>query len=343
LRTTLLQLADEDYLLLFVMHHIISDGWSFEVLGREVATLYESYSRGLSPSLPTLPIQYADYAFWQRQTFRGERLDQQLSYWWRKLDDMQTLRLPTRQTSARTNLGASKNIQLSSSLAASLRGLGRREGVTLFITLLAAFKTLLYRYTGQEDVVVGSPMANRGRREVEGLIGYFVNMVPLRTDLSGNPTFRDLLSRVRQTTLGAYAHQDVPLQKVLKELQDEREVGRAIPFPAVFMLQNARMSAFNLPNVTISGVNIFKETTPSDLYFAATEMSDGIVVGFKYNVDLFDGKVIAELLANVARLLETVVEQPECRLLDIPFRDGSDASEELSQKVRAYHEDQFVF
>lgn len=343
LRTVLLQLGDEDYTLLFGMHHIITDGWSLEVLAREVGILYEAYSRGLSPKLPELPVQYADYAVWQRESLRGERLDRQLSYWRHQLDGMQTLRLPTQRTLARTNLGASNNIHLSSSLAASLRALSRREGVTLFITLLTAFNALLYRYTGQEDIVVGSPMANRGRREVEGLIGYFVNMVPLRTDLSGNPTFRDLLSRVRQTTLGAYAHQNVPLQKLLKELHLEREAGRAIPFPAVFVLQNTPMSPFKLADVTISAVDIFKQTTPADLYFAATEMSDGIIAGFKYSVDLFDGKMIARMLANVAGLLETVVAQPECRLLEIPFREGTGASREVSQKVRTYQEDQFVF
>ncbi len=343
LRTVLLQLGDEEYMLLFNMHHIITDGWSFEVLAREVSTLYEAYSRGSSPTLPELPIQYADYAFWQRESLRGERLESQLSYWRSKLDGMQELRLPTQKAPARTSLAASKNIHLSSSLATSLATLSRREGVTLFITLLAAFKTLLYRYTGQDDIVVASPMTNRGKRELENLIGYFVNTVPLRTDLSGNPTFRDLLSRVRQTTLGAYAHQDVPLQTLLKELQVEREVGEAIPFPAVFLLQNAPMSSFKLPDVTISAVDKFKQTNKADLYFAATETSDGIIAGFKYSVDLFSDKMIAELLANFAGLLETVVAKPECRLLEIPFREGSGASREASEKARAYHADQFVF
>jgi amino acid adenylation domain-containing protein/non-ribosomal peptide synthase protein (TIGR01720 family) len=343
MRTVLLQLDDEDYTLLFNMHHIITDGWSFEVLAREVGILYESYSRGLSPTLPELPIQYADYAVWQRESLRGERLDNRLGYWRRQLDGMQTLRLPSQRPQARTTLGASKNVHLSSSLAASLATLSRREGVTLFITLLTAFKVLLYRYSGQEDIVVGSPMTDRGRREVEGLIGYFVNMVPLRTELSGNPTFRELLSRVRQTTLGAYAHKDVPLQKLLKELGVEREAGRAIPFPAVFVLQNAPMSPLKLPDVTISAVDIFKQTTPADLYLAATETSDGILAGFKYSVDLFGDKMIAELLANFTGVLETVVAQPECRLLEIPFREGSGASREASEKARAYQADQFVF
>ncbi|HKR15159.1 MAG TPA: amino acid adenylation domain-containing protein [Pyrinomonadaceae bacterium] len=343
LRTVLLQLDDEDYRLLFNMHHIITDGWSFEVLAREVGILYEAYSRGLTPTLPELPIQYADYAVWQRESLRGERLENQLGYWRRQLHGMQTLRLPGQRPEARTNLGASQNIQLSSSLAASLITLSRREGVTLFITLLAAFKVLLYRYSGQEDVAVGSPMTDRGRREVEGLIGYFVNMVPLRSDLSGNPTFRELLSRVRQTTLGAYAHKDVPLQTLLKELGVERETGRAIPFPAVFVLQNAPMSPLNLADVTISAVDIFKQTTPADLYLAATEFSDGISAGFKYSVDLFSDKMIAELLVNFTGVLETVVAQPECRLLEIPFREGTGANREASEKARAYQADQFAF
>ena len=168
LRTTLLQLAEEEQTLLFTLHHILGDGWSLEVLGREVAILYEAYSNGVSPTLPDLPIQYADYAFWQRENLRGERLDRQLDYWRRQLDGMEPLRLPptSKRPVARTDLGASEHVMLSSALAAALGALGRREGVTLFITLLAAFKLLLYRYSGQEDIVVGTPMANRGRREV---------------------------------------------------------------------------------------------------------------------------------------------------------------------------------
>jgi amino acid adenylation domain-containing protein/non-ribosomal peptide synthase protein (TIGR01720 family) len=346
LRTTLLQLGEEDHTLLFTMHHIISDGWSLEVLGREVAILYEAYSSGLAPTLPELPIQYADYAFWQHEYLRGERLDSQLDYWRHQLHGMQTLRLPLgsqKRRPARTDLGASEHLRLSGSLAVALRTLSRHEGVTAFITLLAAFKLLLYRYSGQEDLVVGSPMANRGRREVEGLIGYFVNTVPLRTDLSGNPTFRELLSRVRQTALSAYAHQDVPLEKLLKELHLDREADRIKPFLAVFVLQNAPMSPFKLRDVTISAVDIFKQTTPADLYFAATESSDGINASLKYSVDLFDGKMITGMLANFAGLLETVVANPECRLLEIPFREGSNASREAGQKGRNYRDDQFIF
>ena len=346
LRTTLLQLAEEEHTLLFTMHHIISDGWSLEVLGREVGILYEAYSSGLVPTLPDLPIQYADYAFWQREYLRGERLDSQLDYWRRQLNGMQPLRLPPgsrKRPPARTHLGASEHIRLPNSLAAELGTLSRREGVTVFITLLAAFKLLLYRYSGQEDIVIGSPMANRGRREVEGLIGYFVNTVPLRTDLSGNPTFREFLARVRQTALGAYAHQDVPLEKLLKEFPLEREAGRMNPFLAVFVLQNAPMSPFRLTDVTISAVDIFKQTTPADLYFAATETSDGIAASLKYSADLFDGKMIAGMLANLAGLLETVVANPECRLLEIPFREESSNGREVGQKARTYRKDQFTF
>ena len=256
---------------------------------------------------------------------------------------MQHLRLPSQNGTRSTGLGASEHLSISNALAADLAGLSRREGVTLFITLLAAFKVLLYRYTGQEDIVVGSPMANRGQRELENVIGYFVNTVPLRTDLSGNPTFRDLLSRVRRTALGAHAHQDVPLEKVLKEQNIERQAGRINPFPAVFVLQNQPATVFELPDVTISAIDIFKQTTPADLYFAASETNDGIYAALKYSVDLFDSKLIAEMLANFAGLLDTVVTQPDCRLLEIPFRQGTNMSREISQMPQTYRNDQFTF
>ena len=231
LRATLLCLELEEHALLLVMHHIASDDWSMGVLSRELATLYESFSTGKSSPLPELPIQYADFAVWQR--LQGEVLETQLSYWKNQLDGAPPLlELPTDRPrpAIQTYRGAVESALLPKSLSEALRILSQQEDVTLFMTLIAAFKTLLYRYTGQENIVVGSSIANRTRVEIEGLIGFFVNTLALRTDLSGNPSFRELLGRVCDVAFGAYAHQDLPFEKLVEELQPERNMSHSTFF-----------------------------------------------------------------------------------------------------------------
>src|SRR5215831_1038134 len=323
-RATLLQLDDEEHLLLFTIHHIITDGWSLGVLTREVADLYEAHCQGLTSPLAELPVQYADYAWWQREHLRGDVLENQLAYWKQQLTDVPTtLELASRHhTAAPGDHGETEHIKLTASLTDSLRTLSRREGVTLFMTLLAAFKVLLYRYSGQEEVVVGTPVANRNRPEVEGLIGFFINTLPLYTNLAGNPTLQELLSRVRQVALGAYAHQEVPLEKLISALQLKRETAQTDLFHAVFVLQNAPTSQFKLTDVTLSALDIFKETTQSDLYFSITETEAGLTASLKYRSDLFDGKMIAGMLSNFEVVLTTMTTHPECRLLDVPVENG---------------------
>ncbi|MGH7828765.1 MAG: condensation domain-containing protein, partial [Candidatus Binatia bacterium] len=211
LRVFLLHLGEDDHILLLTMHHIVSDGWSRGVLYRELSVLYEAYTQGKPSPLAELPIQYADFAFWQRQWLQGEVLENQLLYWKKQLEGAPALlNLPTDRPrpAVQSYRGGSRSIELSQELTQGLKALSAQEGVTLFMTLLAAFQTLLHRYTGQNDIVVGSPIANRNRAEIEGLIGFFVNTLVMRTDLSGNPTFKELLTRVRETTLEAYTHQD---------------------------------------------------------------------------------------------------------------------------------------
>ena len=205
LRATLLKLDREDYVLLLVLHHIASDGWSRGILFRELSVLYNAFSTGKPSPLPNLSIQYVDFAIWQRQWLQGEVFEKQLDYWKRRLEDLPLLQLPTDRPrpAVQTFRGARQSVLLSKDLKEELKALSRREGVTLFMTLLAAFKALLHRYTGQEDIIVGSPIAGRNRAEIEGLIGFFVNMLVMRTDLSGDPTFRELLGRVREVCLGA--------------------------------------------------------------------------------------------------------------------------------------------
>jgi hypothetical protein len=254
LRVTVLQLDEAEYVLLIILHHIVSDGWSMGVLIREIAILYSAISSKQPSSLPPLPIQYADFAYWQRECLQGEILATQLAYWRQQLDGISVLNMPSDRPkpAVQTYQGATQFLQLPKSLSEALEALSQREGVTLFMTLLAAFQTLLYRYTQQEDIPVGSPIANRNRSEIEGLIGFFVNSLVLRTDLSGNPTFRELLSRVREVALGAYAHQDLPFEKLVEELHPERSLNQNPLFQVVFALQNAPMETLELPGLTLS-------------------------------------------------------------------------------------------
>ena len=236
-RIRLFQLEDEEHVLHFNMHHIISDFWSFGVMAREIAALYTAFIKGKPADLPELPVQYADYAVWQRQWLQGEALEAQLNYWKDKLGgELPVLELPTDRPrpAVQTHRGAIESLALSKELTEALQAISRREGVTLFMTLLAAFKTLLYRLTGQEDTIVGTPIAGRNRTELEGLIGFFMNTIVMRTDLSGQPSFRELLGRVRETALGAYAHQDMPFEKLVEELSPERDLSRTPLFQVFF-------------------------------------------------------------------------------------------------------------
>jgi hypothetical protein len=238
----LLALDDVSHVLLFTMHHVVSDGWSMGVLFRELGAIYEAFADGRPSPLPELPIQYPDYAVWQREWLRGETLENQIGYWKTKLAGAPPiLELPTdRPRPAIQRFHGAKQVRhLPRSLTEKLKQLSLEERATLFMTLLAAFKVLLWRYTNQDDIVVGSPIANRTRAETEDLIGFFVNTLVLRTSLAGNPTFRDLLKRVKEVALGAYDHQDVPFERLVEDLKPDRDPGRNPLFQVSFVLQNA--------------------------------------------------------------------------------------------------------
>ncbi|AFZ17945.1 non-ribosomal peptide synthetase [Allocoleopsis franciscana] len=332
LRVTVLQLDEAEYVLLIILHHIVSDGWSMGVLIREIAALYSAISSQQPSSLPPLPIQYADFAYWQRECLQGEVLATQLAYWRQQLDGISVLNMPSDRPkpAVQTYQGATQFLQLPKSLSEALEALSQREGATLFMTLLAAFQTLLYRYTQQEDIVVGSPIANRNRSEIEGLIGFFVNSLVLRTDLSGNPTFRELLSRVREVALGAYAHQDLPFEKLVEELHPERSLNQNPLFQVVFALQNAPMETLELPELTLSPLEFVDTgTTRFDLEFHLWERkpnqgleanrSEGISGFVVYSTDLFDAATITRMLDHFQKLLEGIVANPEQRLADLPL------------------------
>jgi amino acid adenylation domain-containing protein len=325
-RATLLKVADNDNLLIVVIHHIISDGWSLGLFYSELSTLYTAFSAGLPSPLPDLPIQYADFARWQAEWMRGEVLEQHLAYWRTQLAGISpVLDLPADRPRppAQSHRGAQYTFLLERRVCDGLNALSRREGVTLFMTLLAAFKTLLHRYTGQTDIVVGSPIAGRTRVELENLIGFFVNTLVLRTDLSNDPTFRELLGRVREVTLGAYAHQDMPFEKLVEELQPARDLSRNPLFQVMFVLQNlatpertSRGAANPVPQVP----PVANGTAKFDLTLSVAETGNGGAQGFlEYNTDLFDEATVVRMMERFQILLSGITDDPNRRLSRLPI------------------------
>ncbi len=320
LRATLLRLAETEHVLLLTMHHIASDGWSMGVLIRELVAIYPAFCAGQPCPLPELPIQYADFATWQRERLRGDVLETQRDYWKRQLGgSLPVLELPTDRPrpAVQTVHGARQTFTLSQELSKALKTLSRQERVTPFMTLLAALKTLLSRYTGQDDVIVGSPIANRNRAEIESLIGFFANTLVLRTDLSGDPTFRELLDRVREVALGAYEHQELPFEKLVEELEPERDLSRTPLFQVLFAMQNAPMTALTLPDLTLKSLRIDKGTSKFDLSLAMWNTSHGLMGRVEYNTDLFDATTIDRLLQHFQSLLENVVANPDQPIADV--------------------------
>ena len=345
LRATLLQLDDDEHALLFTMHHIVSDGWSLGVLINEVKAHYKHFLMGARSLLPELAIQYADYASWQRQNLQGPVLQEQLQYWETQLAGVQPLlklSIARPRPPVQSSQGASRSLMIPKALSEEINALSRKEGVTLFMTLLAGFKCLLFRYSGQEDIIVGTPTANREQREIENLIGFFINLFPLRTNLSGNPSFRELLHRVRTVTLGAYAHQAVPYEKIVSHLQADRVTSHAPLFQSFFVLQNAPSPSFELPGLDLSYIPVLKPTTHLDFYFDITETANGLAAGLKYRTDLFNAGAISQFLDNYKNLFEEVVSQPDWRLLDIPLDHRSKAMRPTLVE-NAYQHQQFNF
>ena len=315
LRASVLRLSEQEHVLLCTMHHIISDGWSMGVLIRELTTLYEAYAKGEESPLTELSIQYADYAHWQREWLQGEVLEQQLSYWKQQLAGVPAvLELPTDypRPAVQTFSGAHQSLTLPEQLTKDLKALTQREGVTLFMTLLAAFQTLLSRYSGQEDIVVSTGIANRNRAETEPLIGFFVNTLVLRTDLSGEPAFTELLRRVREVTLGAYAHQDVPFELLVEALAPERDARYTPLFQVMLVLQNARVGeAVKLAGLEVSGAGGESGSAKFDLTLFVEERGEELGLVLEYNTDLFAGRTIEQMLESFRRLVEGIVAEPE--------------------------------
>ena len=316
-RAVLLRFAEQDHVLVFTTHHIVSDAWSMDVLVREAVTLYESFSNNRPSPLAELPIQYTDFTAWQREWMRGEVLDAHLDYWKKQLSGAPLhLRLPTdrSRSSAQNHRGKRLTLPLSRSLIGPLKELTRQSGTTLFMGLLAAFKTLLYRYTGQDDIVVGTAIAGRGRAEIEGLIGFFINMLVMRTSVAGAPKFLDLLSRVKETALGAYAHQDLPFEKLVEALQPQRDSGGSPLFQVAFGLQNTPAPHVQLPGLEVKPVGFDEHTVRYDLTLWIWELTDGLTAAWTYSTDLFDESTIIRMHQHYDALLLNIVANPEERV-----------------------------
>jgi amino acid adenylation domain-containing protein len=347
LRVSLLRCSSEDHILLMTFHHIVSDGWSRGVLIRELTALYQAFSRGEESKLPELPLQYADFAVWQREWLQGNVLQRQLDYWKEVLEGAPSVvRLPADRPrpAVQTFRSAKLSIKLPENLANALRRLSRREGVTLFMTLLAAFETLLYRYSGETDLVIGTTIANRRWAEIEGLIGFFSNSLVLRTDLSGNPSFRELLKRVRRVSLDAYAHQDLPFERLVEELKIERTLSHTPLFQVVFSFQNSPPPEVKLPDLVVSPMEMNTGAAMFDLILGMVDEGVELTGVLHYSTDLFETATAAKLLDDFTLLLEAVAAHPDRSLLDFEIDPAKvDAPPLATLPTASYEVEQFDF
>ncbi|MDZ8262378.1 condensation domain-containing protein [Nostoc sp. ChiQUE01b] len=337
LRVTLLHLGEKDNVVLVTTHHIVSDGWSMGVFVRELAALYEAFCAGKPSPLPKLPIQYADFCVWQRHWLQGEVLEEKLTYWKRQLStNLPVLQLPTvrpRETVI-TNQGATNSFVIPCNLSKNIQVLSRQEDVTLFMTLLAAFQILLQRYTNQDDIVVGTDVANRNQPETELLIGFFINLLVLRTYLGGNPTFRELLKQVRKITLEAYDHQDLPFEKLVEVLAPARNSSHTPLFQVLFVLQNTQRLVLEFPGLTLSQFVWGNNTARFDLSLFLTEIEQGIKGNWRYNSDLFDATTITRMSGHFEALLNSIVAQPDTRINNLEMLTEAEKREKMETEVK---------
>lgn len=348
LRATLLRLEEREHVLLLTTHHIVSDGWSMDILLRELAVLYDAFASGRKSPLPELPIRYVDFAQWQRERLQGEVLEELAGYWKKQLAaPLPLLQMPTDwpRPPVQSMQGANKLLKLSKPSSDSLAALCRKEGVTLFMLMLAIFDTLLHRYTGQSDIIVGTPIANRNRSETQGVLGVFINMVALRIDNSGSPVFRELLRKVKDLTWQAFAHEDLPFEKLVEELQPERDPSRHPIFQAMLVQQNASDESIDLPGLRLSPLEVETGTAQLDLTLFFLEGADGLLLSMDYDTSLFSSETISRLLTHVEVLLGEVIKNPERRLHELVMLTAEETDQLLVKwnlTGAAFPEDQCI-
>lgn len=320
IRCLLYRLSAEDHIALLIMHHIIADGWSMGVLIRELAELYRAFAHNQPSPLDKLPLQYHDFARWQREWLSGDRLAEQLSYWREKLGgELPILPLPTEsaRASTRARAGAAFTLPIPAPSAERVRSLARREGVTLYILLLAALKALLYRYSGETDILIGTSIANRSRADIELLIGFFVNTLVMRTEVKGHLSFLELLARVRETARGAYAHQDLPFEKIVEELQPQRDLGQTPFFQVMLVMQNVPVQRLELPGLSIEPLAIESRAAKLDLHLSIADSEQGLNAVWEYDQELFHSDTVVQLARHFNALLAAIgadARQPIARI-----------------------------
>ncbi|HET8846605.1 MAG TPA: amino acid adenylation domain-containing protein, partial [Ktedonobacteraceae bacterium] len=343
LRVTLLCLDAQEHVLLLTMHHIIADGWSMGLLQQEIIALYPAFQQGLPSPLSEPELQYADYAIWQRSWLQGEVFEQHLGYWKDQLRDLAPLDLPIdySRPARQTFKGALQTTVLPTALVEDLRLLCQREGTTLFMLLLAAYQILLARYSGQEDIAVGTPIASRTHTEVENLIGCFINTLVLRTDVSGNPSFREVLASVREVCLGAYAHQEIPFERLVEELQPERDLSRSPLFQVMLMLQNLPVVDDTFVGLTASPFEREYVAARYEITLSLVEVEQGLLCELAYCTDLFAARTMKRLLEHWQRLLAGIVANPDACLADLPLLTEAEMQHMLllNNTAREYPQD----
>lgn len=322
LRVTLLRLGPESHVLVLIMHHIITDGWSMGIFIQELSSLYQTFTLSSPLLLSELPIQYADFAVWQRQWLTEEIQKQQLNYWKQQLAGATPLlELPTDKPRppVQTFSGATQKFQIDRNLSKQIKTFSQQSGATLFHTLLAAFIVLMFRYSGQDDICIGSPIANRNRREIETLVGFFVNTLVLRHKIEGNPSFNEFLSQVRQVATSAYTHQDVPFEQVVEALQPERSLSYNPLFQVVFVLENFLLDTLELPDVTLTPQFVERGTSQFDLTLAVWDTKQGLIGSWEYNSDLFEPDTIARMTSHFQTLLAAIIANPHQPIGELPL------------------------
>jgi amino acid adenylation domain-containing protein/non-ribosomal peptide synthase protein (TIGR01720 family) len=346
-RVHLWRVSSQFHVLLINMHHIVSDGWSMGIFTQELSALYKAFLSSEPSPLPELPIQYTDFAVWQRQWLTGEVLEKQIDYWKQQLagaPEVLALPIDRPRQAVQAFRGATVSFLLPNSHEEALKALSKRTGVTLFMTLYAAFVTLLSRYTGSDDIVVGTPIANRNRPEIEGLIGFFVNTLVLRTDLSDNPIFEDVLSRVRDVMLGAYAHTDLPFEKLVEELKLERDLSYT-PLVQVMLVLNEPMPQIQMAGLTVSWLAVETATAKFDLTLSFENTASGLIGNWEYNTDLFDASTIARMAGHFQTLLDGIVANPQQRVSQLPLlteRERHQILVEWNNTTKEYPKDKCI-
>jgi amino acid adenylation domain-containing protein len=337
LRPTLLRLGDRDHALLFPTHHIVTDGWSQGIFFGELRTLYAAFHEGNPSPLPPVPLQYGDFAVWQQEYLAGGALERQLDYWKERLRGAPgLLELPTGRVrpAEQTYRGAAYDFSVPPQVSAGLHALAQQEGATLFMVALAALNALLGRYTGEEDIVVGSPIANRTRPELEGVIGLFANTLAIRVDLSGDPTFRELLRRVRDDVFEDFANQDLPFEKIVEELRIERSLSYNPLYQVLFVLQNAPRASGGLPGITMSSLETDHKKAKLDLALTMFDTPEGIFGGWEYSTEIFDRRTVVRMTDHFLTLFRGIVEAPDRRLSELPLI----APEERTRVLHTWNE-----